>query len=266
MKKIFVIFIIIFSFSIFGKQYSQSEIINLYPKIFHAKNAEYKGRSYVDIGINKETDKTFSKLIKDYNLYLDYILINSKAFDTKKFEKIKDNKKMNKLFIEQLKSNSHFNKILIPLISKYLISQGNTVKSFVSEELKPVSIDSLIKAAVRFFYPHLGPEGKVFGHICVGINGFKDYKGIRDTPMEAFCFASIFNELMSQKDNNLSDDFTDTLKKAKELLTTKDKEKMISRIQGAVWFEMSKKEKLKRAILDSYEVHKTILPFKITKD
>jgi hypothetical protein len=152
---------------------------------------------------------------------------------------------------------------VVPVISRYLISKGHLVPFFKPEEDKPVTITEIQRTAVRFFYPHLGRNGKMQFHICAGINGFKDFGGKRNLLVEAFAYAAIFNDLGTDSKVNLSTIFSKLLGKIMKLGMSNDKEVNVHRIQGAAWFEMSKDKNLEKVLINSFRVHKSLLPFKL---
>lgn len=263
MKKGILLLFIVFSMSLFGDGFTSEDILNSYEKVFSSEVMDYKGKKYVSFRVKECSDPILSGLTKSYHYFLSYLLTNSDKYDTDELKKEEDPKKRNEIFVNQLKKNEKFNNLMLQVFSRYLISKGHSVPFYKPEEKKPITIEEIKKVAVRFFYPHLGRNGKMKFHICAGINGFKDFDGERNLLIEAFAFAAIFNDLRTDSEANLSTIFSKLLGKIMKLGMSNDKDINAHRIQGAAWFEMSKDKNLEKALINSFKVHKFLLPFKL---
>jgi hypothetical protein len=90
---------------------------------------------------------------------------------------------------------------LFTSFGRYLESQGGVLVGWDSTDgVRSVTEHELQRLAVRFFYPDAVTEdGKLAGHICVGINGLEDFDWDRDVLVEAFVYATIFRALREEK-------------------------------------------------------------------
>ncbi len=96
--------------------------------------------------------------------------------------------------------DAKFNAHVLPLVGNYLTARGMELNGYVRQDKDVLKLDDLIRVAVRFSYPDgVAKDGRIRWHICIGINGLKDFETERNLTVEAFCYDTIFNQLNSQQ-------------------------------------------------------------------
>ena len=143
MKKGMVLLLIVFSMSLFGDEFTSEDILNSYSKIFSIEAMEYKGKKFISVQVKESNDPVFSELTDPYFFYLTYLITNGSKYDHEKFKKAENKDKLNELFYDHLKKDHEFNKLVVPVISRFLISKGHSMPSFKPEEDKSVTISEI---------------------------------------------------------------------------------------------------------------------------
>ncbi len=226
-----------------------------YQKIFKIEKKKYGEREYLIKTINKiDTNSCFSELVNNNGQYIDYLLTNfSDNSVYEKLMKINDSIELQNEFIKSLERDSTFNNVMNKLTRK------TTNKSMYIPDT--VSIDELLDIAVKFFsIIKITDEGYYVGKVCVGINGLKQTEKVRKPQVEAFSFATIFNNYQGEQ-FNMYNEFVKGIKELYKInLGMENKDKLL-RAQGAMYMFMRNNEILKKLLLFEYENKKKYLPF-----
>lgn len=154
----------------------------------------------------------------------------------------------------RLKRNSTF-KILTPKAISACKIPADTY--FVSE---------LMLVASKFFYCDkiIEKDTAIQSHICIGINGQKEFKSNRDlTVLEAFCFEAIFNYLVKRKGPLFYKEFYNYLGKVgKEKKSDfKDFDSYLLDVRKLIYNKMQHSKALEAALLKYYHQNKNNLNF-----
>jgi len=203
----------------------------------------------------------------DNGFFLTYLMGNAISFDRAElFEADVPIEERKRSFYSALRSDQRFNKALFTAFGRYLASQGDVLVGWDhTDVVRSVTETELQRLAVRFFYPDAVTEdGRLAGHICVGINGLKDFDWDRDILVDAFVYATIFRALREEK-YGLEEEFRAALEAAENLALSVDEETRIVRGQGAVWAMLARSEKIRKMLLDSYELRKAYVSFRIVQ-
>ncbi len=113
-KKVFIIFVVLILGGYFNFQFAFAEsIVEHLDLIFSAEKMTYKSEKYIVVKINKLPEENhFSSLVNPNSTYLDYLYVNFSKVDTKELLKTSDQKELQKKFIEKLKKDKKFIKLL----------------------------------------------------------------------------------------------------------------------------------------------------------
>ena len=194
------------------------------------------------------------------------MIINCVSYNFKELHnKYEDKFKLDSLFYSQIKSDEQFNQALLPSIYKYLSEKGITVESsqFGSAE-QIVSINELMKLGIRFFFPDNVEENNIKAHICVGLNGIKDYTN-RNCALEAFVFSAIFNNVVNEDRFGVYKKYREILNELSLLNLSTDDNTTIQRAQGAMWYELYKYKPFKKVFQSEYDRIGRWMNFKLIK-
>lgn len=174
----------------------------------------------------------------------------SAKLNISKFSNTTDSTATKKEYIANLQKDSAFVNILQTHLHKVQYPQNKD----------SVSIDELLDIAVKFFSLNLGNQNQYNIKICSGINDIEKTLPTRKPFVEAFCFASIFENHKTQ-DFNMVEEVVRTAKELYKFNFGNDRNEKILRSQGALYVMMKNNEKLRRMLLKDYEKHKAHLPF-----
>lgn len=194
----------------------------------------------------------------DFFIYIDYLLTNFSSFQNeKKLLEIEDSTTLQKEYIANLQKDSLFNSTMNELYDK---SFGK------SKPRDTVTMNELLNIAVKFFLiMNINDKGSYIGKVCIGINGIKSTLEIRKPLIEAFCYASIYNNYFwnnyQGNEINLYDEFVKAIKEIYKLDLGTDKNEKLLRAQGAVFIIMRNNENLKKVLTREYEKYRDFLPF-----
>ncbi len=201
----------------------------------------------------------------DDGFFLTYLVGHALSFNREEiFEVEAPVEERKRLFYEALGNDHQFAEALLTSFGRYLESQGGVLVGWdQAGEVRRVTEDELQRLAVRFFFPDaVTEEGKLTGHICVGINGLEDFDWERDVLIEAFVYATIFRALRDGR-YGLEAEFRRALDAAQGLGLSVDEGTMITRAQGAVWAVLARSDNIRNMLRDSYELRKAYVPFQI---
>jgi hypothetical protein len=214
-----------------------------------------------------DDDNPLAAFEGDNGFFLTYLMGNAISFDRAEiFEADAPIEERKRSFYEALRSDQRFGEGLFTAFGRYLSSQGGLLEGWdPTDGVRSVTEHELQRLAVRFFYPDAVTEdGKLAGHICVGINGLEDFDWDRDVLVEAFVYATIFRALREGK-YGLDEEFGAALGAAEALALSIDEETRIIRAQGAVWAMLARSDNIRKMLRESYELREAYVPFQIVR-
>jgi PAS domain-containing protein len=212
-------------------------------------------------------DNPLADFERDNGFFLTYLMGNAISFDRAElFEAEVPIEERKRSFYGALRSDQRFSEALLTAFGRYLSSRGGVLVGWDHDGgVQSVTEGDLQRLAVRFFYPDAVTEdGRLAGHICVGINGLEDFDWDRDVLVEAFVYATIFRALREER-YGLDEEFQAALEAAENLALSVDEETRITRAQGAVWAVLARSENIRKMLRESYELREAYLPFRIVR-
>ena len=214
-----------------------------------------------------EGDNPLAGFERDNGFFLTYLIGHATSFNRVEiFEAEVPIEERKRSFYEALRSDRRFNEVLFTALGRYLASQGRVLVGWdLTDGVRSVTANELQRLAVRFFYPDaVAADGKLTGHICVGINGLGDLDWERDILVEAFVYATIFRALREEK-YGLDEEFRSALETAQDLALSVDEETRIIRAQGVVWAVLASSSNIRRMLRESYELREAYAPLRIVR-
>ena len=214
-----------------------------------------------------EGDNPLAGFERDNGYFLTYLIGHAISFNKAElFEAEVPIEERKRSFYEALRSDRRFSEVLLTAFGRYVASQGGVLVGWDhTDGVRSVTENELQRLAVRFFYPDaVTGDGKLVGHICVGINGLRDVDWDRDILVEAFVYATIFRALRAEK-YGLEGEFRAALEAAQNLALSIDEETRITRAQGVVWGVLASSDNIRKMLRESYELRESYLPFQIVR-
>jgi hypothetical protein len=202
----------------------------------------------------------FSKFISKHANRYDYLLWNSYDSLSNYIKLFPDTTQIEFLFCKSLETNAKFNNFFKYITPKKYISETPPVITF--------TVDELMLAASRFFYCDRINEKDttIQAHICVGINGQKEYKLDKDlTILEAFSFEAIFKFISRRKRPQFLSDYGLYIKNSlgKRKNNFKDFQILLKDVRIDCYDLMASNIDLKDRLLDYYKKNKKNLNFEL---
>jgi len=252
-----------------GDSITVEQVVAAYEQTFEVLVYPLGDDTLVTVVVSRELedDNPLVDFEKDNEFFLTYLIGNAVSFNKSEIlEAEAPIEKRKQSFYEALRSDESFNEALFTSFGRYLASQGNLLVGWnQAEGVRSVTESDLQRLAVRFFFPDaVTDEGRLSGHICVGINGLEDIEGDRDVLVEAFVYATIFRALRKER-YGLDEEFRAALEAAQNLALSVDEETKILRAQGAVWALLARSENIRNMLRESYQMRETYLPFQIVR-
>ena len=161
-------------------------------------------------------------------------------------------------------ADSSFNAIVIPAIAVYLRASGvivsNSIRGPVQRAINP---DSVMKLAVRFFYPDILTSTGIHTHICTAFNAVRELPH-RDPALEATLFSAIKNDVDGDS-ATLDHDIEAASHLMNELDAPGAPDSLrLSRAQGVMWGAMLKSRTLRALVIAEVKRQGAMLPFTIS--
>jgi hypothetical protein len=249
---------IILACSVYAQQ--SNDITTYYNEMFSIEKKLNNERAYLLVNINDLSGNSkLASLINNNKKYLDYLLTHFSGYTQQKdLYEIDNENQLQDAFIEYLKNNKNFNKLMQDFVS-------NTVntKRHITDT---VTMDEMLDVAVKFFYiKGITKEGYYNAQICIGINGIKETLEDRIPHLEAFCFSVIFSNFQSDE-NIVYDELVNGVTDVYNLNLGVDEGEKLLRAQGAMYMYMRHNEKLKNLLFTEYNKRKQELPFILEKE
>lgn len=191
-----------------------------------------------------EVKDSFSVFLNYYHNRFDYVLYNRLNFS--ELSKLSPNTaQIETAFCEELNAPTAINSYFNVLVNK------NTEKIVFSQE-------ELFKVASRFFMCDKINESnlKIGYHICVGINGQKEFNSERDyTLLEAFSFESIFYYLTIKDGSRLIKNFESYISKSskKHKKANLSPNELLEKVKQDCYHYMENDSDLKSGLLKYYK-------------
>lgn len=238
----------------------------LYPAIFQVEEHRYEGG--VAWSFDADTLPTGERLapfVRDYHHYLLYLATHApeESFTSLVSRKLSTAELRARVQAGLLR-DTLFNALAMRAAAAYLGETGSRLagpRPTVTPRI--VRLDDVMRLAVRFFYPDaVLPSGMVQGHVCVGINGVKDFGRGRDVPVEAFIYSAINREL-ARGSSPLWAEFVQVLREINRMALSSDTTTRVARAQGAMWARMAQSALLREALLREFRERRAALPFEI---
>lgn len=252
---------------ILGNSYPVELLKESYSEIFETRVLEHQERKFVSRRIAVlPSDHPLSDFVKENHWFIHYLQMNGTEIDPRSLSALKDEpQKLAAYYHSSLREDAEFNSLLVPVARRFLAQKGIDLFGYAAPPRERITFKELINVAVRFFYPHAVTEdGKLRGHICVGINGLRDFEGERNLHVEAFCYESIFLELGSKEQKyGLKEKFMSLLLQARLLKLSANADTRVARAQGVVWAILAQDPDLTQLLTEAYERKKDYLPFEI---
>src|SRR5581483_5955644 len=100
-------------------------------------------------------------------------------------------------FYSGLAEDAWFNAIILGMADRYLRARGGVLLGAPAQPARRrVPLEEAVEVAVRFFFPDAVTPAGIQSHVCVEINGLRDFEGGRDIILEAFAYSAIFRDLL----------------------------------------------------------------------
>lgn len=168
------------------------------------------------------------------------------------------------LLREGIVNDAAFNDVVLPAIAAYLRASGVPVDPEIALPPKrAIAMDTIVKRAVRFFYPDILDATGIHTHVCTQLNAIRELPE-RDPALEAMAFSAIMTDL--QRDSSVIEhDFSAAIARMKELDAPGAADSVrLRRAQGVMWGLMSESTELRTLLAAEARRESAILPFVIT--
>lgn len=232
-------------------------------KYFELKAEKYKENDGEYVGVSPAIKDgvidNLGKFIAKYPRRFRYLLANNSKFQGLD-SLYPDVAKMNRLYIEGIKSDEkfvkHFQNLTNPITSK----------TFKRESFKK---EELMKVASRFFFcDTIKPDKSIGSHICIALNGLKEAQFSKDyTILEAFCFEAIFAAIEEKAPlrTKFVENFLAYIEESskKEKLNISTDESYLQNVRLAVFERMKANTDLENVLLEYYRKNKDNLSFEV---
>ncbi|HEX8903814.1 MAG TPA: hypothetical protein VF771_03175 [Longimicrobiaceae bacterium] len=165
-----------------------------------------------------------------------------------------------------LRHDSAYNAAITATAGRYLASRGKSLAGYdPARPLPVVSMDEVVRVAVRFFYPDvIQPDGTILTHVCVNLNGVRDLRGPHHPALEAFLFDAIFQA--TDPGMPLEAEWKRIGAEMNRAGLSGDTTVLLGRAQGFFWSRMEPSPVLRQTIRAEYERRRDFLPFVIAPD
>lgn len=233
-----------------------ADYIELKAEKFKEEEDEYVG---VYPTIKTKNNDVIGKFIADNPRRFNYLLTNHSNFIG--YEKyFPDTEKINRLYINDLRSNqkfvAYFKTLISPVISKEIVKD----KYSINEVMKV--------ASVFFFCDSVRPDQKIQTKICIALNGIKEAKFEKDyTIIEAFSFEAIFEaiEKTAPQRTKFVENFLKYVDEISEIEKSKltTSESYLNQVRLTVFNKMANDPELKKILLERYQKNSDNLSFVI---
>ena len=245
--------------------YTSSEIIAEYPKAFgtviYDKYFTPYGPEDVDqLHFMGQFNFQFWGLVH----YLETFYSGIDREDMKKY--ISDPKKLNAEYVKALQNSKEFNHYYMIILDKYLQSKGSKISDVKQAPIEEITEDQLMEIAAKFFTGLYIPEQKkILFRVCVGTSGAIPQYCKLNPIVEGFCYNTI-RMFDSENDDDVNfyndlDGYFPILQNL-EMNGASDEERK-ELVRTELDYLVQRSERLKKLLLREYDLHKTILPFRI---
>lgn len=165
--------------------------------------------------------------------------------------------------IPRLTADSQFNTLVVPAIAAHLRRTGIPVVA--STEPAPrasLALDSAVHVAVRFFYPDLIVQGRIWTHVCTVLNAVRELPS-RNLALEALIFSAIMGDIVRGDSSRLEGDFAPARRLMNALDVPGPDEIRLHRAQGVMWGAMAGSQRLREVLLAEARRQSDVLAFEL---
>jgi hypothetical protein len=234
------------------------------------------GDTLISLGV-KAPPKTnlLSGFLRDHERWFKYLVQNGRGFQLPGVDlpqpagyhstgyKVAVSR-LNEDFVERLKADSQFNALVLPAIAAYLRHSGIKVSNAVGNPgRQPISIDTALTTAVRFFYPDIiTKKDGILIHVCTALNGVRDVP-VRNLALEALAFVAISDDV-HRDSSSIEADFGPARRLMRDLDLPKASDSVrLSRAQGVMWASMARSPRLRSLLESAAKRDQVILSFQL---
>lgn len=246
---------------------SAAELKALYPRIFRLERGGTEGRYYYSLDVDTlPAIHPLSAFVRDNHHFLLYLAQHGTqpGFLDLTRDHQNDWPALRAHYYAAHDQDTTFNGLVLGTADRYLRAQGGRLLgTFPSTSVRTVSLDRMMRTAVRFFYPDAITPGGIQAHICVGINGVRDAEDGRDVVIEAFAYSAIFRDLL-EPTHRVKQDFNEAARAMNAMDLSADTTTRLSRAQGVMWALMMRSERLRRVLASESATKREYLPLAVT--
>lgn len=206
-------------------------------------------------------DHLLHELFLHNRFYFEYLIKN--AVDYRNIQDFADDTTILKSeFLMRIDTSKAFTNSFFQTVNFYLKQHGITLSDFKSEP-EEIMFEQLMMMAVRFFEPYrIDDNGIIISNVITNVNTMNDYELIRNYIIEAFCFQALMNETYTKK-HNLNVVFARLIQELNQFPFSIEEDLKIKRLQGALWYSLSKDKTLRKVLSDEYQRTNKWLPISI---
>jgi hypothetical protein len=166
-------------------------------------------------------------------------------------------------FVARLVADSQFNAIALPAIAAHLSRSGARVDTaLLRMHLDTISSDQAMTVAVRFFYPDMIVDGRIYTHVCTELNAVRELPS-RNLALEAMAFSTIMDQLRLGQDSRINADVSSAIRLMGRLDSSGPDEVRLNRAQGVMWGSLYQSTSLRDVLLAEAQRMQGVLPFVI---
>lgn len=217
------------------------------------KKVEDGDEAYLLTTVRNTSEKhCYSLLVDSNDVFVDYLLTNFTARELKSDLLTMEGKALSDAYFQRLQADSLFGSVMKEWAAKCIDK---------SEEKDTITVDAVLNIAVKYFsILRINKEGNYVAKVCVGLNDIKKTEANRNAFIEAFCFSTILGHY-EDTENNLYNDFVNSIKELYKLNLGIDNNEKLLRAQGALYMQMRTSPALQKTLQSEYKQNKTRLPF-----
>ena len=246
---------------------SAAQLKALYPLIFRLERSGTEGRYYYSLDVDTlPASHPLSAFVRDNHHFLLYIAQHGTRPGLRDLmrEHQHDWPMLRTRYFAALDQDSTFNALVLGTADRYLRVQGGRLLGpFPTTPVRTVSIERIMRTAVRFFYPDAITSAGIRSHVCVGINGVQDAEDGRDLIIEAFAYSAIFRDLL-RPTHQVTLDFNEAARTMNAMDLAADTTTRLTRAQGVMWALMMRSERLRRVLATESASKREYLPMILT--
>lgn len=166
-------------------------------------------------------------------------------------------------FVARLVADSQFNAVALPAIAAHLSRSGAQVDTaLLRMHPDTLSPDQVMQVAVRFFYPDMIVDGRIYTHVCTELNAVRELPS-RNLALEAMAFSVIMDQLRLGDSSQVNADVSSAIRLMGRLDSSGPDELRLNRAQGVMWGALFRSPSLRQVLIAEAQRMRGILPFVI---